>query len=77
MIRYINYTVNNPINIFLIHPNIILYHVLFIKCLRISKKSLISIGLKSTEIKLTTPPDPVLLILLIVKSFKVLPKHSV
>ena len=41
--------VNNPINIFLINPNIILYHVPFIKYLWISEISLVSIGLKSTE----------------------------
>ena len=41
--------VNNPINIFLINPNIILYHVPFIKYLWISKILLVSIGLKSTE----------------------------
>ena len=41
--------INNPINIFLINPNIILYHILFIKYLWISKISLVSIGLKSAE----------------------------
>ena len=41
--------VNNPIKKFLINPNIILYHVLFIKYLWISKQSLVSIGLKSTK----------------------------
>ena len=41
--------VNNPINIFLINPNLILYHVLFIKHLWISKILLASVGLKSTE----------------------------
>ena len=41
--------VNNPINIFLINPKIILYYVLFVKYLRISKISLVSIELKSTE----------------------------
>ena len=40
----------NPINIiFLINLNIILYHVPFIKYLCISKISLVSIELKSTE----------------------------
>ena len=43
--------VNNPIN----NPNIILYHVLFIKYLWISKILLVSIGIKSTEKKFTTP----------------------
>ena len=42
-------SVNNPINILLISSNVVLFHVLFIKYLRISKKSLLSIGLKSTE----------------------------
>ena len=41
--------VNNPINIFLINPKIILYHVPFIKYLCISKILLVLIGLKSTE----------------------------
>ena len=40
--------VNNPINIFPINLNIILYHALYIKYLKISKTSLVSIGLKST-----------------------------
>ena len=66
---------NNPINIFLINQNIILYHVLFIKYLWISKISL-SIGLKSTEKNFTTPFNPVFFILLIVKSFETSPKHS-
>ena len=44
--------VNNPRNILLINLNIILYHVLFIKCLWIYKRSLVSIRLKSTEKKL-------------------------
>ena len=34
------------------------------------------IGLKSTEKKITTPFNPVFLILLIVKSFETLPKHN-
>ena len=41
--------VSNPINILLINPNIILYHVLFIKYLRISKISLTSVGLNQEE----------------------------
>ena len=64
-------------NIFLINPSIILYHVLFVKCLWISKISLVSIGLKSTEKKFTTPFKPVFFFRLsIVKSFETLPKHS-
>ena len=43
--------VNNPIN----NPNIILYHVLFIKYLWIPKILLVPIGIKSTEKKFTTP----------------------
>ena len=51
--------VNNTINIFLINPNIILYHVLFIKYLWISKISLVSIWLISTEKKFTTTSNPI------------------
>ena len=43
--------VHNSINIFLINQNIKLYPVLFIKSLRISKMSLVPIGLKATEKK--------------------------
>ena len=53
-----------------------LHHVLFIKYLWISKISLVSIGLKSTEKNLTTPFHPDLFILLILKHFETLPKHS-
>ena len=63
-------------NIFLINPNIILYHVLFIKYLWISKISLLLIELKAAEKKIKTPFNPVFFILLIVKSFETLPKHS-
>ena len=63
-------------NIFLINPNIILYHVLFIKYLWISKISLVLIELKAAEKKIKTPFNPVFFILLIVKSFETLPKHS-
>ena len=49
---------DNPINIFLINPNIILYHLLFVKYLWISNISLLSIGLKSTEKNFTTPFNP-------------------
>ena len=68
---------NTTISVFfLIEPNIVLYHVLFIKYLWISKILLGSIGLKSTEKKITTPLNPVFFILIIVKSFETLPKHS-
>ena len=67
----------DPINIFLINPNIILYNFPFIKYLWISTISLISIGLKSTKKGFTIPFNPVFFILLIVKSFEILPKHSV
>ena len=67
---------NNPINTFLINPNIILYHALFIKYLWISKISLSSIGLKSTEKHFRTPFNHVFFILLIVKYFETLPKYS-
>ena len=50
--------VDNLINIFLINPKVILYRVLFIKYLWISKILLVSIGLKSTEKKFTAPLNP-------------------
>ena len=68
--------INNPINTFLLNPNIVLYYVLFIKCLWISKILLASKGLKSTEKKLTTPFNPAFFILLIIKSFETLPNYS-
>ena len=68
---------NNTINTFLIIPNIILYYVPFIKYLWISKISLVSIGLKSTEKNFTLLFNPTFFILLILKSFEILPKHSV
>ena len=68
--------VNNPISIFLLNPNIILYHVIFIKYLWVSKISLVSIGLKSTEKNFTAPFYPDLFIQLIIESFGKLPKHS-
>ena len=48
------------------------------KCLWISKILLVSLELTSTEKKFTIPFNLVLLffILLIVKSFEILPKHS-
>ena len=67
-------------NIFLMNPSINLYYFPFIKYLWISKILLLSIGLKSTEKNFTLPFNPVfllLLLLLIVKSFVILPKHSV
>ena len=53
--------VNNTINIFLINPKVILYHIPFIKYLWIPKTSLVSIGLKSTEKNFIIPLNPVLL----------------
>ena len=41
--------VDNAINIFLVSRNIDLYYVFFIKSLCMSKISLLSVGLKSTE----------------------------
>ena len=70
-------SVNNRISIFLINTNIVLYFVAFIKYLGISKISLVSKGLKSTEKKLTLPLNPVYFIILILKSFEILPTHSV
>ena len=52
-------SVNNPINNLLINPNNISYHVLFIKYLWMSKTSLVSLGLISTEKNFTTPSNPV------------------
>ena len=52
-------SVKNPINLFLIKPNIILYHVLLIKYLWISKLFYVSIGLKSTEKNCTTHPNSI------------------
>ena len=68
--------VNNSITIFLINPNIISYHVFFIKYLWISKISLVSTELKSTEKKFTIPFNPIFFTILNVKSSEVLPKHS-
>ena len=43
----------------------------------VSKTSLVSIGLKSTEKNFTLPFNPVFFfVLLIVKYFEILPKHS-
>ena len=66
-------SVNNPINIFLIYSSITLYHVPFIKYLRISKISLVSVELKSIK-TFTTPFNPIFFILLIVKSLEILAK---
>ena len=49
--------INNPINIFLINPNIILCYLPFIKYLWISKILLVSTELKSTQ-KNTVPFNP-------------------
>ena len=49
---------NTAINIFLIIPAIILYQVLFIKYLWISKILLLSVGFKTVEKISTTPFDP-------------------
>ena len=70
--------VNNPIKILIINPKIILHHVLFIKYLWISKILLISIGLNSTEKNFATPFNLFFfhIMLLIVKSYEILPKHS-
>ena len=69
--------VNNPINIFLFNTDIILYHVLFIKYLWISKILSESIGLKLTEKNYTTRFNPVFFFtLIILKSFETLHKHS-
>ena len=57
--------VNNTINIFLIFPNIVLYYVSFIKYVWISKISLLSTVLQSTEKPFTLPFSPVFFILLI------------
>ena len=46
--------INNPVNTFLINPNIILYYFPFIKYVWIYKISLVSIELKSTEKKVYT-----------------------
>ena len=51
--------INNPIIILLINQNIILSRVPLIKYLWISKISLLSIGLKSTEKIFTTTFNPV------------------
>ena len=67
---------DNPINIFLINPNIILYHLLFVKYLWISNISLLSIGLKSTEKNFTTPFNTAFFKSSIVTSFETLPKRN-
>ena len=69
--------INNPINTFLISPNNFSYYFPFIKYQWISKILLVSIGLKSTEKKFTLPFNPAFFILILVKSFETLPKHSV
>ena len=66
--------VKNPINIFLINPNIILYHVLFIKHLLSIR---VSIGLESTEKKFGISFYPVFYILSFVKYLEILHKQCV
>ena len=62
----------------LFSSNIILFYSSFIKYLWISKISLASIGLKSAEKKnIALSYNPGFFILLIVKSFEILRKHSV
>ena len=56
--------VNNPINYFLINPNIILYHVFFIKYVRISIILLVSKVVWSTENSYTHPFNPIFFMLL-------------
>ena len=77
MIHILTMLLNDTINIFLIIPNIIfLYYFYFIKYLWISNISLVSIGVKLTKKYFTLPFNPVLLVLLIVKSSEISPKHS-
>ena len=66
--------INNPINSFLLNP--ILYYLPFTKYLWISKIWLVSIGLKSVEKNFALSFNPIFFKLLIVKSFKILTKHS-
>ena len=68
--------VNNAINIFKKILNIFLYYVPFIKNLWISKILLVSVRLKTTEKNFRLPFNPAFFISLIVKSFEILPKHS-
>ena len=58
---------------FLIFPNIILSYSSFINHLWISEISSVSVGLKSPEKDFTISFNPVFSILLIVKSFEILP----
>ena len=62
-------------NNFLIIPKVILYHFLLIKHQWIFKISLVSVGLNSTEKKITIPLNHVLFSFT-VKSFEIFPKHS-
>ena len=68
--------VHNPVIVFWINWNIILYQVLFIKYLWIYKIFLVSIEWKSTEKKLYISFKFRFFILLIAKSFETLPKRS-
>ena len=69
-------TLSNPRNIFLIHQNIILYHVSFIKYLWISKILLSRLALKSTVKYFIAPFNPIFFMLSIVKIFEILPKYN-
>ena len=69
--------VDNAINIFLVSRNIVLYYAFFIKSLCVSKISLLSVGLKSTEKKIKRPFNLTFFILSVAKYFEMLPKHGV
>ena len=51
--------VNNIVNLFSIIRNIILYYVPFMRYIWISKITLVSIGLKSTEKRFTLAFNPI------------------
>ena len=79
------WSVNNAINIFLINPNIMLYHAFFVEYLWIPKILLVSlrptelncIELKPTEKKFTFPFNPAFSFHIFhLNSFEILPKHS-
>ena len=67
---------NTTVNIFLTNLKIVLFHVLFIKYLWIYNVSLVSIELKPKEKNSSTIFNPIFFILLVEKSFEILPKHS-
>ena len=68
--------VNNTTNIFLINPNIVLYYDFFIKYFCISKITVVLTELKSTEKHFILSFNPVFSYQ-IIKSFEILPIHSV